>query len=314
MLPDFMEQHHIQANTNGRLHAATEPSIAPVNRGFLYGDAVYEVWRTYHGVLFGWAEHWERLQNSARALALPLPLSRARLLEEIRRTVRAFVRRSGVASEFYVRLQVTRGGGPIGLDPALADRADFVLLVQANRDLPPAKQRRGLKLSLARNLRRNDRRTLDPAWKTGNYLTNLLCLREAKARGADEVVITNLADEITEAAVANIHFVREGAVWTPPLDSGLLGGVTRRLLIEQVAPAAGIPVHEVALKRADLPTMRECFLTSTTKDLVPVASIDEHRFRVGADTVTRRLKAAFAGYARAYAKAHPELVVRPRGD
>jgi branched-chain amino acid aminotransferase len=305
-----MEAPYIQANTGGRLHPASRPSIAPLNRGFLYGDAIYEVWRTYHGVLFAWQEHWERLENSARALALELPLSRDRVLEEARRTVRAFLRRSGHRGELYVRLQVTRGGGPLGLDPALADRADFVLLVQANPELKPAQLRRGLRLSLARNLRRNDRRTLDPAWKTGNYLNNLLCLREAKARGADEVVITNLADEITEAAVANIHFVRDGTVWTPGRASGLLGGVTRRLLIERVAPEAGIPVREAALKAADLPGMQECFLTSTTKDVVPVSAVDEHRFQVGRDTVSRRLKAGFAAYARAYAASHPELAVR----
>ena len=310
MLPALMPHDYIQANTNGRLHAAHEPSIAPLNRGFLYGDAIYEVWRTYHGVIFAWEEHWERLENSAQALSLVLPLSRERLLEEIRRTVAEFTIHHGGQGEVYVRVQVTRGGGPIGLDPALADHADYVLLVQTNKDFPVAKVQAGLRLSLARELRRNDRRTIDPAWKTGNYLNNLLCLREAKSRGADEVVMTNLADEITEAAVSNIHFVRDGVVLTPGLGSGLLAGVTRRVLIETVAPAAGIPVREVTLRPADLPDMQECFLTSTTKDLTPVAAIDAHRFQGGPDSVAMRLKAAFADHARAYAAAHPELKVR----
>jgi len=304
-----MPHDYIQANTNGRLHAAHEPSIAPLNRGFLYGDAIYEVWRTYHGVIFAWEEHWERLENSARALTLALPLPRERLLEEIRRTVAEFTTHRRGRGEIYVRVQITRGGGPIGLDPALADRADYVLLVQTNQDFSPAKVRAGLRLSLALELRRNDRRTIDPAWKTGNYLNNLLCLREAKSRGADEVVMTNLADEITEAAVSNVHFVRDGVVLTPGLASGLLVGVTRRLLIEQVAPAAGIKLREVTLKPSDLPDMQECFLTSTTKDVTPVAAIDTHHFRVGPDSVAMRLKAAFADHARAYATAHPELKV-----
>ena len=306
-----MADAYIQANTNGRLHDAKEPSIAPLNRGFLYGDAIYEVWRTYHGVLFAWEEHWERLEGSAKALALALPLSRDEMAAEIRRTVAEFAGRSPVSGQVYVRLQITRGGGPIGLDPALADQPDYVLLVRENMDLSPGQLRDGLRLSLARELRRNDRRTLDPAWKTGNYLNNLLCLREAKARGADEVVITNLAGEITEAAVSNIHFVRDGEVLTPGLASGLLGGITRRVLIERVAPAAGVNVREAALTVADLGGMQECFLSSTTRDLVPVAAIDGQRFLVGADSVTRRLKAAFADYARAYAQAHPEWRVRP---
>jgi branched-chain amino acid aminotransferase len=182
-----------------------------------------------------------------------------------------------------------------------------VILVRRNQDVSPEQLRDGLRLSLAQELRRNDPRTLNPAWKTGNYLNNLLCLQEAKARGADEVVITNLEGEITEAAVSNIHFVRDGVVLTPGMGSGLLGGITRRMLIERVAPAAGVDLREVALKPADMGGMQECFLTSTTKDVVPVAAIDEHRFTVNADSVTRRLKAAFAEYARAYAQEHPEL-------
>jgi branched-chain amino acid aminotransferase len=306
-----MGSDYIQANTAGRLHDAREPSIAPVNRGFLYGDAVYEVWRTYHGVIFAWQEHLERLEQSARALSLALPLPAGRLRAEIHRTVQEFLARGGDQGEVYVRLQITRGGGPIGLDPALADGADYVLLVQTNREFPPEKLKAGLTLSLARELHRNDRRTLDPAWKTGNYLNNLLCLREAKSRGADEVVITNLAGEITEAAVSNVFFVRDGTVLTPWLGSGLLGGITRRLLIEKIAPAAGIALREVALMPADFGGMQECFLTSSTKDVTPVAAIDAHRFEVRPDSVTLRLKAAFAGYALAYAREHPELRVLP---
>jgi branched-chain amino acid aminotransferase len=304
-----MAHDYVQANTNGRLHDAREPSIAPLNRGFLYGDAVYEVWRTYCGVLFAWEEHWERLEHSAGALALALPWSRDRILEEIRRTAAEFAGRGGPSGDVCVRLQITRGGGPIGLDPALADRPDYVLLVRRNQEISPEELCRGVRLSFAQKFCRNDRRTLDPSWKTGNYLNNLLCLREARARGADEAVITNLEGEITEAAVSNICFVRDGVVLTPCLDCGLLGGITRQLLIGRIAPAAGVDVCEIRLKPGDLGGMQECFLTSTTRDLVPVAEIDGQRFDVGAGSVTRRLKAAFADHARAYAQAHPELKV-----
>jgi branched-chain amino acid aminotransferase len=304
-----MAEGYIQANTNGRLHDAREASIAPLNRGFLYGDAVYEVWRTYHGVVFAWEEHWQRLEQSARALELRLPLSVPELRAEILRTVTAFAAGGGEGGEVYIRLQITRGGGPIGLDPALADRSDFVLLVQVNREFPPEKLRQGLRLSVAHHLHRNDRRTLDPAWKTGNYLNNLLCLREAKARGADEVVITNLAGEVTEAAVSNLFFVRHGVVLTPPRESGILGGITRRLLIERVAPAAGVEVREGVVRPADFAGMQECFLTSSTKDLTPVSAIDGQTYELRPDSVTLRLKQAFAEYAREYALANPELRV-----
>ena len=297
----------IQANTNGRLHPASEPSLPPLNRGYLYGDAVYEVWRTYGGVLFAWEEHWRRLRVSAAALHLDLPFEPGRILGEIARTAAAHRQAGGYAGELYVRLQISRGGGPIGLDIALADTPDFVLLVQPCPELSAEKARDGLRLSLARDLRRNSADTLNPAWKTGNYLNNLLCLREARARGADEVVILNLAGEVTEAAVSNIAFMRDKTLVTPPLRAGILSGITRGLVLSTVAAEAGLAVEEAALTERDFAAMRECFLMSTTKDIVPVASIDGCRFEVGPDTATMRLKAAFGRYASRYAGAHREL-------
>jgi branched-chain amino acid aminotransferase len=299
----------IQANTNGRLHPAHEPSLSPLNRGFLYGDSIYEVWRTYHGVIFAWEEHWRRLQQSAEALHLTLPAAPAPMVEEIKRTVAAFRAESGFAGEVYIRLQITRGGGAIGLDTALADRPDFVLLVQPCPQVAPAVLRSGLRLSLATGMRRNPMESLSPAWKTGNYLNNILCLREARARGADEVVMLNLAGEVTEAAVSNIAFVRAGAVLTPPLASGILGGITRGLLQGKIAGPAGVAMREAVVRPEEFGTMDECFLLSSTKDLTPVAEIDNIRFKVGPETVTSRLKSAFADYVRTYTSAHPELKV-----
>jgi branched-subunit amino acid aminotransferase/4-amino-4-deoxychorismate lyase len=302
-----MAAHYIQANTNGRLHPAAEASVSPVNRGFLYGDAVYEVWRTYDGVIFAWEGHWRRLLGSAEALFMAVPFSEERMLAEIRRTVAAYRQAVPSAGELYVRLQITRGEGSIGLDVALAEAPGFVILIQPCPLLPPAQLEQGLRLSIARSLRRNPIQALSPGWKTGNYLNNILCLREARQRGADEVLILNLEGGISEAAVSNLAFIRDGEVLTPPVEAGILAGITRAELLTAVAPAAGVRVREVALRPEDLPGMSECFLLSTTKDLVPVGAIDEVRFRTGPDTLTRRLKATFAAHAAAYAKAHPGL-------
>ena len=298
--------HFIQANTNGRLHPADEPSIAPLNRGFLYGDAIYEVWRTYQGVIFAWDPHWQRLERSAAALYMTLSWTQAEMLAEIKKTVAAWRARTGSAGELYIRLQITRGEGAIGLDVALADRPGFVLLVQPCPLLTAEQEARGITLSLARTLHRNHPTTLNPVWKTGNYLNNLLCLREARSRGADEVVITNLAGEITEAAVCNIGFVRDGALVLPPLEAGILAGITRRILIDHAAPTAGVTVIERTVRPEELSSMQECFLTATTKDLVPVRAIDDISFRTGGDTVTIKVKRAFAEYVAGYIKQHPE--------
>ncbi len=293
---------YIQANTNGRLHPASEPSISPLNRGFLYGDAIYEVWRTYDRVIFAWDEHWARLERSAAALHLELPWTHDDLLAEIKRTVRAYGEATGYAGELYIRLQISRGDGRIGLDTALADRPAYVLLVQPVPALTEKQLEQGQVLSIATELRRNPVLALNPAWKTGNYLNNLLCLREARVRGADEVVVLNLAGEITEAAVCNLAFVRDGVLVTPPLSAGILVGITRGLLLEKIAPAAGVVAREETIRPEDLAGLEECCLLSTTKDLQPVSRIDGQIFRTGVDTVTRRLKAAFADYAADYAK------------
>jgi branched-chain amino acid aminotransferase len=294
-------QTYIQANTNGRLHDAAEPSLTVLDRSFLYGDAVYEVWRTVHGIAFTFDEHFERLESSARALFLQLPFDRDGLLSEMRRTCGAFVQRAGWQGELYIRLQLSRGGGPIGLDPALAGAPTFVLIVQPLRGWPDDVLERGVNLSVATTLRRNPANALNPAWKTGNYLNNLLCLREAKGRDADEVVILNMEGEVTEAAVSNILFARGGKLVTPPLSAGILAGVTRRLLLERVAPAAWVQVLEERIRPVDLASFEECGLASTTKDITPVASIDEHRFGRPGDGVLARLKGAFAAYMDDYA-------------
>jgi len=297
----------IQANTNSRLHDATEPSIAPLDRGFLYGDAIYEVWRTYQGVLFAFTEHWERLKASAQALHLVIDLSREALENEIRRTARAFRSATEHAGELYVRLQLTRGSGSIGLDPALADRTSWVLLIQA---LPPVRFQSGesgFRLEVAENLRRNPPEALNPAWKTGNYLNNLLCLREARMRAADEVLILNTRGFICEAAVCNVGFVRDGALVTPPLNAGILAGVTRGILLRHVAPAAGVEVIESDITPTELGSFAECFLTSSTRDIVPVSRVGNHKYSCGGDSVTVRLKNEFAAYASRYAASHSGL-------
>jgi branched-chain amino acid aminotransferase len=297
----------IQANTNGRLHSAAEPSITPLNRGFLYGDAIYEVWRTFNGAVFGWDEHYNRLESSARALHMVLPWKRAEIFSEIKRTVAAFQKATQFTGDLYIRLQVSRGAGLIGLDVDLSTPAEFVLLVQPSPVNSPEVLKTGAKLSIAVALRRNPVESLSPAWKTGNYLNNILCLREARSRGADDVVMLNLRGEVTEAATSNIAFVRNGEVITPRLEAGILAGITRALLLSRVAGAAGVNASEQTLLPSDLAGMSECFLLSTTKVITPIRAIDDLAFKVGPDTTTSRLKTAFTDFMRDYVAARPDL-------
>jgi branched-chain amino acid aminotransferase len=158
---------------------------------------------------------------------------------------------------------------------------------------------------VAGEIRRNARESLDPAWKTGNYLNNVLGLREARAAGADEVLMLNLRGEFTEASTSNLGFISGGTVYTPVLEVGILAGITRALVVQRIAAAAGLRVVETVLRPADLARMEEVFLMSTTRDITPVASIDEARFAVGESTATLRLKAAFLDHARDQAARNP---------
>ena len=304
-----MDCPYIQANTNGRLHDATEPGIAANDRGFLYGDSVYEVWRTYDGVLFAFDEHWLRLERSAHALAIELPLGRRELAEQLQRTVDAFVSHTGHVGPVHVRAQFSRGGGLLGLDPALAVAPAYVVLVQRLQSVPIERLRAGFRLTIGRDFRRNPRDSLDPAWKTGNYLNNLLCLREARQRGADEVLILNHAGRITEAAVANVFFVRKHTIVTPPGTDGLLAGITRGLLLERIAARIGVVALEESVTPDDFRFFDGCFLSSTTNDLVPVSAIDDHRFALDDLSLVWKLKAAFQNYASESAAARMELRV-----
>ncbi len=303
-------KHYIQANTNGILHDAQTASISPLNRGYLYGDSIYEVWRTYSGVIFAWEEHWARLQRSAQSLYFDLnPLPQTFILEQIQKTVAAYSTATKQTQDVYIRLQISRGCGLIGLDPQLADEVNYIILIQNNPQFPPEKYITGLHLSLAQNIRRNDTACLNPAWKTGNYLNNIMALREARTRAADEVVITNLKGEITEAAVCNIAFIENGCVVTPATTTGILEGITRKILIEKVAPGLGIPIFEKTITPNQLGSFQECFLLSTTKDITPVGKIDAITYPIHPASVTAKLKTAFTEYTQVYAQNHPELKV-----
>lgn len=297
---------YIQANTNGRLHDATVASLSPLNRSFLYGDAVYEVWRTYDQVVFAWEEHWQRLQKSAASVALELPWSAARLEKEIKATVAAFRQNCPFRGDLYIRLQIYRGAGPIGLDTNLAGSPGFVVFVKSVPELSTLARREGLSVTVAKTLRRNPIAALDPAWKTGNYLNNLLGLKEAHNRGADDVLFLNLTGEITEASTSNVAFIRDRQWVTPPVGSGILHGITRARIIAEVAAAVGLEPIEAPVYPADLATFAEAMLLSTTKDVQPVGRIDDHRFDVSPGARVWGLKDAFATSARHHAASHPE--------
>jgi branched-chain amino acid aminotransferase len=183
-------------------------------------------------------------------------------------------------SEAYVRLVVTRGEGPLGVDPGPCGPARLFCLVDSIALYPEEKRRRGLDLATS-SLRRPGPDVLDPRVKSLNYLQSVLAKQEARSRGADEALLLNAAGLIAEASVANVFAVRRGELLTPPGSDGALEGITRATVLE-LATALGIRAHERSLGRFDLFAAEECFLTGSGAGLVGVRSLDGRPIGAGA--------------------------------
>jgi branched-chain amino acid aminotransferase len=252
-------------NVDGRITPEAEARVPVLDRGFLFGDSIYEVVRTVGGEPFGWPEHWERLCGSAAAVRLRLDLDEAAVARRIAATLAA----SGPGDR-YVRIVVSRGAGSApNIDLACATGAPcWVIMV---RELSPMAGA-PVRLALIERLR-NDRRALDPATKSGNYLNNVLGLAEAKDRGATDCLMCNAQGFVTEASTSNV-FARIDGVWaTPRLDDGILAGVTRAHVLAWL-PTVGERVVEAHLTPAEFRRADEVFLSSTLRDLAPVTHLD----------------------------------------
>lgn len=254
-------------NVDGRIVPLHQAMVPVMDRGFLFGDSVYEVFRTCGGVPFAWPEHLERLRTSAAGLRLPIELTD----RELARRVRATLEAAGAGSEpAYVRIVVTRGvGSAPSIDLACAPGPSRCLILV--RPAPPAPTR-AARVAIVDRLRL-DRRALDPALKSGNYLNNVLALAEAKALGADDCIMLNAQGHVTEASTSNVFVVTGATVRTPPLSAGILAGVTRAHVLE-VCRRADIAAEEVDLTAHDLHAADEMFLSSTLRDAWPVAELD----------------------------------------
>lgn len=271
---------------DGRLLRPAEARISVFDRGFLYGDSIYEVLRTYGGRLFEEGAHLDRLSRSAELIGLSVPVSRGTLLARSARLLRA-----AGNGETYLRIVITRGEGELGLDPALARGAQVLLLARALRTPPPELYRDGVKVSIV-EASRLPSDAVDPAAKTGNYLASVLALREARLRGGHEALRLDALGQVSEGSSSNVFAWLDGRLVTPPV-RGILAGVTRRVVLS-LANALGIPAVEAPLTRGDLLRAAELFLTSTTRELLPVTSVDDARVGDGRPgPTTLKLLAAF---------------------
>lgn len=278
-------------NIDGRIVPEADARIPVLDRGFLFGDSIYEVVKTCGGTPFGWAEHWARLGMSARALRMTLDLDERTIARRVATTLAA-----ADHGDSYVRLIVTRGTGSApNIDLGFAKGPPcWIVMV---RPLPDMSGKTST-LCIVDRLR-NDRRALDPATKSGNYLNNVLALAEARERGATDCLMLNGDGNVTEASTSNV-FARIDDVWcTPPLEDGILAGVTRSLLLAFL-PQVGERVHERHLAAADLRRADEVFLSSSLRDVAPVTHLDGRPLCGGGPgPATSRVAAAWRRHADA---------------
>lgn len=248
--------------------------VSVYDRGFLFGDAVFEVLRTYAGVPFALDEHLARLRRSTARVALSLPVAEG--------TIRAEVERAVAESrnmESYVRIVVTRGSGPLSLDPDTARDPLRVVLVEPLT--PPGREAyaNGIAAVTVRT-----RRTVDETSAVGakvtNYLANLLAVREAKARGAAEALIVDALGKVVEGATSNVFVVKAGRATTPPESAGILPGITRAHILVAAA-GLGSAVEERELMPDDLYEADEVFITSSIREVLPVVAVDDRRVGSG---------------------------------
>ena len=272
---------------NDRFVPKDEAVVSVFDHGFLYGDGVFETMRTYRGKILLLTDHLARLERSAAALGISLPVSRERLADLVREALT-----QNQLQEAYLRVTVSRGPGEIGLDPALCKAPTLVIIAKPFQPYPDSFYTHGVSVMIAKT-RRNSPEAIPPHVKSLNYLNNILAKMEAKAAGAHEALLLNHRNEVTEGTTSNVFVVREGRLRTPAIDCGILAGLTRGVILE-LARDRGIETEEMRLTANDLYDADECFLTSTTQEVLPVTRVDGKMIENGRPgELTRRLHASF---------------------
>jgi branched-chain amino acid aminotransferase len=284
----------IRVHLGGRVVSAEDARVSVFDRGFLYGDSVYETAATVKGKLFALPEHLDRLERSASRIGLPLP-ERAHIQRAVIQTLEA----AGNA-ESRVRVIVTRGTGGIDLDPGSAGTPELVVIVGPRNGPTADMYDKGVAVEIVA-VTRNHPGAIDPAVKSGNYLNNVLALGEARRRsGAHEAILCAVGGSVAEGASSNVFEVVAGEVRTPALSVGILDGITRSKVLA-LCRASGLPAREVEFLPPDeLRGADEVFLTSAVRELLPVTRVDGRVIGGGAPgPITRRLRALYQQAAEA---------------
>lgn len=276
-----------QIYISGKFVPQEEAKISVFDHGLLYGDGVFEGLRAYRGMVFRLAEHIVRLYESAKAIWLTIPMSQNQMCDAVNEAVRI-----NKIDDGYIRLVVTRGAGTLGLDPNRCSDPQVIIIADAISLYPQELYEQGLEIVTV-SVQRTHPAALNPRIKSLNYLNNILAKIEGLQAGCIEALMLNHKGEVAECTGDNIFLVRSGVLYTPPLDAGILGGITRAAVIE-LAQEAGLEVREVPLTKHDVYVADECFLTGTAAEVIPVVKVDSRAIGDGKPgPITRDLNERF---------------------
>lgn len=276
-----------QIYINGQYFAPDQAKISVYDHGLLYGDGVFEGMRSYGGKVFRLQQHLERLQESARAIHLDIPIT----LEQLAADTNATVAKNGIV-DGYIRLVVTRGSGPLGLDPFKCSEPQVIIIADTITLYPDSYYENGLELVTASTIR-NHPAALSPRIKSLNYLNNILAKMEGLKAGCIEALMLNHKGEVAECTGDNLFIIKNGRLNTPPIEAGILEGVTRNAVLE-LAREAGIETTEAPMTRHDIYIADECFLTGSAAEVIPAVRLDGRLIGDGnVGPVTQQLNRAF---------------------
>lgn len=278
---------------NGTLLDKEDAKVSVYDHGLLYGDGVFEGLRSYGGKVFRLEEHVRRLWESAKAIWLEIPISQDEMCQAINDTLKVNNIEDG-----YIRVVVTRGAGTLGLDPNRTSNPQVIVITDHIALYPAELYEKGLEIVTV-SVIRNHPAALSPRIKSLNYLNNILAKIEGLKAGCIEALMLNHKGEVAECTGDNIFLVRRGELLTPPVEAGILEGVTREAVME-IARAQEITVRETPLTKHDVYIAEECFLTGTAAEVIPVVKVDNRT--IGAGTpgpMTRDLRERFFKLARA---------------
>ncbi|MEM3627322.1 MAG: branched-chain-amino-acid transaminase [Candidatus Bathyarchaeia archaeon] len=272
---------------DGKYYPKSQAKISVYDHGLLYGDGVFEGIRAYNGVVFKLKEHIDRLYRSAHVIMLNIPLTKEEMINAVLETLR-----KNNLRDAYIRLVVTRGFGDLGIDPRKCQKPTIIIITDSIKIHSSEAKEKGIRAMMVW-VKRDPVDATSHEVKSLNYMNSILAKIEANIAGYDEAICLDKNGYVSEGAAENIFIVREGQIITPPTSTGVLVGITRRVILK-LAQKLGYPTIETNITPTDLLTADEAFFTGTAAEIVPIVEVNGRIIGEGKPgPVTRHLMSEF---------------------